>query len=65
MNDSLVNKKFLEGHLNEFYDIVNSNDFWCDGMLGNDFLCKLMNNAKNLSMLFDEIYLAHSSIITM
>ena len=32
-------------------------------MLGNTFLCKLVNNFKNLSTVFDEIYLADSSII--
>ena len=38
-------------------------EFWCDGMLGNDFLCKLENNVKDLSMVFEEIYLDDSSII--
>ena len=32
-------------------------------MLGNNFLCKLANNVKNLSKVFDEIYLADLSII--
>ena len=32
-------------------------------MLGNNLLCKLTNNVKNLSMVFDDIYLADSSII--
>ena len=37
--------------------------FWCGEMLGNNFLCKLVNNVKNLSTVFDEIYPADSSII--
>ena len=42
---------------------MNSNDFWCGGMLGSNFLCNLVNNVKNLSMVFDEIYPVDSSII--
>ena len=63
VNDSLFNTKLLEGRLDKFWGIVSLNDFWCDKMLGNDFLCKLGNNVKNLYMVFDEIYLADSSII--
>ena len=32
-------------------------------MLGHNLLCKLANNIKNLSMIFDEIYPDDSSII--
>ena len=32
-------------------------------MLGNDFLCKLKDNVKNLSDVFDEIYLVDANII--
>ena len=32
-------------------------------MLGNDFLCKLKYNVKNLSDVFDEIYLVDANII--
>ena len=32
-------------------------------MLGNNFLCKLVNNVKNLSTVFDEVDPTDSSII--
>ena len=63
MNDSLFNTKLLEGYLDKSWDIVCLNDYWCVEMFGNNFLCKLANNIKNLSMVFNEINPNHSSIL--
>ena len=55
LDNSMFNIKFLEGTLDKFYRIVNPNNFWRNRMLGNDFLCKLVDNVKNFQVVFDTI----------
>ena len=38
-------------------------DFWCCGMLGDNFLSKLVDNLKTIHVIFYEIYLVNLSII--
>ena len=38
-------------------------DFGYGGMLGNYLLDKLEDNVENLSIVFDEIYLADTSVV--
>ena len=38
-------------------------NFWIHEMFGNDFLCNMASNVRNLFEVFDEIYQANSSIV--
>ena len=48
VNDFMIKKFFLKYSLYKFLDIVSPNDFWSGRILGNDFICELANNVKNL-----------------